>query len=250
MMTKAKQKRSEQPEPTTMARGHLLVVEDEEDLQDLLRYNLTREGFTVTCTDRGEQALRLVAERVPDLIVLDLMLPGMDGLEVCRTLKANPATAAVPVVMLTAKGEEADVVVGLEMGADDYVPKPFSPRVLTARLRAVLRRPKLAPTEEGEGEAAAIRVAGIEIFPDRHEVKLATGPVDLTATEFKLLQMMVRRPGRVFTRQQIIDTLHDGLAAVTDRSVDVQIVSLRRKLGEMGQIIQTVRGVGYRLREE
>jgi two-component system phosphate regulon response regulator PhoB len=226
-------------------RGQLLVVEDEQDLQDLLRYNLTREGFSVTATDSGEQALKLVAKSRPDLVLLDLMLPGIDGLEVCRTLKSDPNTSSIPIVMLTAKGEEPDVVVGLEMGADDYITKPFSPRVLIARLKAVLRRPKAGSPEERE--QSTVRINRIEIVPDRHQVKVDGELVELTATEFKLLHLLARRPGRVFTRQQIIDGLHDGLAAVTDRSVDVQIVSLRRKLGPAGQDIQTVRGVGYRI---
>ncbi len=228
------------------ARGHILVVEDEKDLQDLLRYNLTREGYTVTCTALGEQALRLAQDRMPDLILLDLMLPDLDGLEVCRAVKADPATARIPIVMLTAKGEEADVVVGLEMGADDYLPKPFSPRVLVARLRAVLRRGEADAPEEQE---LPVRVGPIEIIPSRHEVIVEDQSIDLTATEFKLLHLLARRPGRVFTRQSIIDAIHDGFAAVTDRSVDVQVVSLRRKLGSAGQNIQTVRGVGYRLKE-
>ncbi|MDX1563885.1 MAG: response regulator [Phycisphaeraceae bacterium] len=224
-------------------RTSILVVEDEHDLQELLRYNLIREGFTVQCTDSGETALSLVQTERPELILLDLMLPGMDGLEVCRNIKTNEATASIPIVMLTAKGEEADVVLGLEMGADDYVTKPFSPRVLSARIKAVLRR----PATEAPSDSAALQVGPIRILPDRHEVLIDGKPAQMTATEFRLLHLMARKPGRVFTRQQIIDALHDGFAAVTDRSVDVQIVSLRRKLGEAEKLIQTVRGVGYRL---
>ena len=227
-------------------RGRLLVVEDEQDLQELLRYNLEREGFSVACTGHGMEALRLAREDPPELIVLDLMLPGVDGLEVCRALRTEPATADVPVVMLTAKGEEADIVVGLEMGADDYVTKPFSPRVLTARLKAVLRRRAPAAVDEGE---RALRRGRLHILPERHEVRVDGEPVELTATEFRLLHLLARRPGRVLTRQQILDALHEGFAAVTDRSVDVQVVSLRRKLGKAGGNIQTVRGVGYRLKE-
>jgi two-component system phosphate regulon response regulator PhoB len=235
--------------PHASARGHILVVEDEQDLQDLLVYNLTREGFAVTATDSGEQALKIAGRQLPDLMVLDLMLPGIDGLEVCRTLKSDPGTSKVPIVMLTAKGEEADVVVGLEMGADDYITKPFSPRVLIARLRAVLRRP-VTGAEGGDDSLRPLKVGRIGVHPDRHEVTVDGEPVQLTATEFKLLHLIARRPGRVFTRQQIIDGLHDGLSAVTDRSVDVQIVSLRRKLGGAGANIETVRGVGYRLKED
>ena len=241
-MAKAKPRKAE---PAT--KGRILVVEDEQDLQDLLHYNLTREGFDVACTSMGRAALSQVRDRPPDLVLLDLMLPDIDGLEVCRTIKSDPALAQVPIVMLTAKGEEADVVVGLEMGADDYITKPFSPRVLSARLKAVMRRPSIEP-DSPDGRQSPIKLERLHIIPERHEVFVHGKPVVLTATEFKLLYQIARRPGRVFTRQQIIDALHDGFAAVTDRSVDVQIVSLRRKLGEAGQDIQTVRGVGYRLR--
>jgi DNA-binding response OmpR family regulator len=233
--------------PDPSGRARLLVVEDEQDLQDLLRYNLSRDGFIVKVSGSGEEAIRLVQDDPPDLILLDLMLPGVGGLEVCRTLKSDPATASIPIVMLTAKGEEADIVVGLEMGADDYVTKPFSPRVLMARLKAVLRRP--AGEAEKTPEAPSLRVNRLQITPDRHEVRVDGNPVDLTATEFRLLYLLARKPGRVFTRQQIIDALHEGFAAVTDRSVDVQVVSLRRKLGAAGDDIQTVRGVGYRLKD-
>lgn len=235
--------------PPPPPRGKVLVVEDEKDLQDLLTYNLAREGFAVRIAETGEQALELVKSDRPDLVLLDLMLPGIDGLGVCRRLKGDPATGSIPVVILTAKGEEADVVVGLEMGADDYVTKPFSPRVLIARLKAVLRRPAENPAPQDAGEQTSVRVNRFRIDPQRHEATVDDRPVDLTATEFRLLYLLARRPGRVFTRQQIIDELHEGYAAVTDRSVDVQIVSLRRKLGPVGEDIQTVRGVGYRLKD-
>ncbi|MBI1370098.1 MAG: response regulator [Planctomycetes bacterium] len=231
-------------------RGRVLVVEDEADLQELLQYNLARDGFSVSTAGRGELALQSVAQDPPDLVLLDLMLPGMDGLEVCRSLKSDPATASIPVVMLTAKGEEADVVVGLEMGADDYITKPFSPRVLIARIKAVLRRPAGNDAANPDGDQPAIRVGRLRISPARHEVHVDDKPVDLTATEFRILHLMARRVGRVFTRQQILDALHEGFAAVTDRSVDVQIVALRRKLGDAGSYIRTVRGVGYRVNEE
>jgi two-component system, OmpR family, alkaline phosphatase synthesis response regulator PhoP len=235
--------------PPGGGRGRLLVVEDEKDLRELLQYNLTREGFHVATTERGEQALKLVQDEPPDLILLDLMLPGMDGLELCRALKADAKTAGIPIVIVTAKGEETDIVIGLEMGADDYITKPISPRVLMARVKAVLRRP--APEGDAEdGAPPPLRFERLAIFPDRHEVRIDDRPVELTATEFRLLHLMARRPGRVFTRQQIIDRLHDGFAAVTDRSVDVQVVTLRRKLGPLAEMLQTVRGVGYRFREE
>lgn len=229
-------------------REHVLVVEDEEDLRNVLKYNLEREGYRVSVADSGEKALELVRREVPDLVLLDLMLPGMNGLEVCRVLKSQEESRQIPVVMVTAKGEEADIVVGLELGADDYVTKPFSPRVLLARIGAVLRRKKEAQRAE-RLEQPAIRVGQLEIIPEKHQVRVAGREVGLTATEFRLLYLLASRPGRVFTRQQIIEALHGKLAAVTDRSVDVQIVTLRKKLGEAGQEIQTVRGVGYRFRE-
>lgn len=231
----------------SQTRGHLLVVEDEEDLRELLVYNLAREGFRVTAVESGEKGLLKAAKDRPDLIVLDLMLPGIDGLEVCRSLKLDDETSNVPIIMLTAKGEEADIVTGLELGADDYIPKPFSPRILVARIKAVLRRRKGGA--EPESDDAVIEHDGLLISPARHEVRVDDERVDLTATEFKLLSLLARRPGRVFTRQQIIEAVHGGMSAVTDRSVDVQIVTLRRKLGDRGADIETVRGVGYRFRD-
>jgi two-component system phosphate regulon response regulator PhoB len=238
----------------TTANGRtVLVVEDEQDLLDLLRYNLARDGYRVLTAESGETGLRLARTERPDLVLLDLMLPGMDGLEVCRALKGGKDTADLPIVMLTAKGEESDIVAGLELGADDYITKPFSPRVLIARLKAVLRR----QVDEIEGDSsgsigdgsAVIRADGLTIDPQRHEVRVDDQAVELTATEFKLLSLMASRPGRVFTRHQIIESIHEGYAAVTDRSVDVQVVALRRKLGSAGGNIQTVRGVGYRYKE-
>jgi two-component system phosphate regulon response regulator PhoB len=225
----------------------ILLVEDEQDLLELLRYNLAREGYNVQTAATGEEALKQVRAEPPNLVLLDLMLPGMDGLEVARTLKSREATRHIPIIMLTAKGEEPDVVQGLEVGADDYITKPFSPRVLMARIRAVLRRGETAGEEAETGRA--IRLGGITVDPDRHEVVCGEEPVNLTATEFKLLSLLMSKPGRVFTRQQIIESIHEGFAAVTDRSVDVQVVALRRKLGDKGKNIETVRGVGYRFRE-
>lgn len=230
--------------PNTKA--HILVVEDEEDLQALVEYNLQREGFHVTCVGTGEGALKAVRQAAPDLILLDLMLPGMDGLEVCRALRNDPALASVPVVMLTAKTEEADIVTGLELGADDYVTKPFNPRVLIARVKAVLRRGDI---DEPEESGKSLRIRNVAINPERHEVRVDDEPILLTATEFRLLHLLARRPGRVFTRGEIISSIHGSQTAVTDRSVDVQVVSLRRKLGEAGTYIQTVRGVGYRFED-
>lgn len=226
----------------------ILLVEDEQDLMELLSYNLSREGFQVETAMSGEDGLKKVREMGSkvDLVLLDLMLPGIDGLEVCRALKSRELTQAIPVIMLTAKGEEADIVKGLEVGADDYITKPFSPRVLMARISAVLRR---ADREQSQGGGSIMEVGQVAIDLERHEVTAKGDPVALTATEFKLLSLLASKAGRVFTRQQIIESIHEGYAAVTDRSVDVQVVSLRRKLGETGRNIETVRGVGYRFRD-
>jgi two-component system phosphate regulon response regulator PhoB len=226
---------------------HILLVEDEQDLQELLRYTLVREKYQVQATSSGEEALKMARASPPNLIILDLMLPGMDGLEVCKALKSREHTARLPVIMLTAKGEESDILRGLELGADDYVTKPFSPRLLLARINALLRRTE---SEQAATSGQVIESAGLMIDPTRHEVFVAGNPVQLTVTEFNLLKLLVERPGRVFTRLQIIEGIHDQLAAVTDRSVDVQVVSLRRKLGAAGKRIETVRGVGYRFQEQ
>lgn len=230
--------------PST-ASMRIAIVEDEQDLLELVKYNLSREGYQVQTSMTGEEALRLIRHEQPDLILLDIMLPGMDGLEVCRALKSRDQTANIPIIMLTAKGEESDIVRGLELGADDYITKPFSPRVLSARIKALLRR--LA--SEQRSDASVIEVGSLVIDAERHEVRVDGDPVDLTATEFKLISLLANRPGRVFTRQQIIESIHDGFAAVTDRSVDVQVVSVRRKLREAGKNVETVRGVGYRFRD-
>jgi len=228
-----------------MQKRHLLVVEDDEDILELVAYNLAKAGYRVTKAATGREALARVAEEPPDLVVLDLMLPETDGTEVCRRLKGDANTSAIPVVMLTAKGEESDVVAGLELGADDYITKPFSPQVLLARIRAVLRR-----KEKGDADAdAVIRVHNLVIHPGRREVSVDGQPVDLTYTEFSVLHVLARRPGWVFTRYQIVDAVRGGDYDVTDRSVDVQIAGLRKKLGDAGDHIQTVRGVGYRIRE-
>ena len=223
----------------------LLVVDDEEDILELLRYNLARDGYEVVCVTTGEEALGQIEKSSFDTIILDLMLPGIDGLEVTRKLKSNPNTRNVPIVMLTAKGEEADVVSGLELGADDYVTKPFSPRVLIARIRAVARR-KQVEVDEG---AETIRIHDLAIHPGRRHVTIDGNPTDLTFTEFQVLYYLARRPGWVFTRSQIVEAIRGNDYPVTDRSVDVQIVGLRKKLGARGRLIETVRGVGYRFRE-
>jgi len=223
------------------AAQRILVVDDEDDLLELLRYNLSREGYQVTCVATGEDALRSVRRQPPDLIVLDVMLPGIDGLEVCRRLKSESKTREIPIVMLTAKSEESDIVAGLEHGSDDYIAKPFSPRVLVARVKALLRR------RETELDTT-IRVHELSIHPGRHEVILAGTPLELTYTEFALLQFLAKRPGWAYTRTQIVDAVRGEDYPVTERSVDVQVAGLRKKLGVHGRYIETVRGVGYRFR--
>jgi DNA-binding response OmpR family regulator len=228
-----------------MAGEHILIVEDENDIAELLEYNLIRQGFEAEAVGNGEEGLRLAQEAEPDLLILDLMLPGLSGLDVCRRLKAAPATAAIPVIILTAKGEEEDIIAGFEAGADDYVTKPFRPKILLARVRAVLGRSasrKPAGTETTE-------IYGITIHSGRHEVHVEDQKVDLTRTEFLLLQFLASRPGWVFTRRQIVRAVHGEDYPVTGRSVDVQVAALRRKLGSVGSRIQTIRGVGYKMED-
>lgn len=222
----------------------ILVVDDEEDIRELIQYNLTKAGYSVVCASSGEEALLKAREARPGAIILDIMLPGIDGLEVCRQLKADPSLKKTPIVMASAKGEEADIVAGLELGADDYVSKPFSPGVLLARVKSVLRRAQAEPVDM----AATISVDGLIVNPSRREVLVNSLPVELTNTEFKLLHFLISQPGVVYTRSQIVDWVHGDYYPVTDRSVDVQIVGLRKKLGEWGAKIETVRGVGYRFR--
>ena len=228
-----------------MARVRILVVDDEPDILELIRYNLTRNNYDMTGVASGEEAFASVRTSPPDLVVLDLMLPGVDGLEVCRRLKNDARTAAIPVVILSAKGEEADVVTGLELGADDYLTKPFSPRVLLARIKAVLRRQQSEP----DAADAVITHYDLQIHPGRHEVLVTGALVQLTLTEFRILHLLARRPGWVFTRNQILEAAQGDDASVTTRAVDVHIVALRRKLGASGGLIETIRGVGYRLQE-
>ncbi len=226
-----------------MNREKILIIEDEEAIQELIRYNLERDGYTkIRGCESGELGLRAVREFAPDLILLDLMLPGIDGLTVCRRLKADPATESIPIIMLTARGEEADIVVGLEMGADDYLPKPFSPRVLVARIHAVLRRRQVA----AEADEGTLRRGLLYMNRGTREARLGEKLLSLTYSEFEILYLLARRPGWVFTRNQIVNEVKGEDYPVTERAVDVQMVNLRRKLGDYGEAIETVRGVGYR----
>ena len=224
---------------------NILVVDDEEDLLELVRYTLAKEGHSVTCVDTGEKAVDSVRQSLPDLIVLDLMLPGIDGLEVCRRLKGDLKTREVPIIMLTAKSEERDVITGLDGGADDYVTKPFSPRVLLARVKSLMRRKDVELRTQHD---TIIQIRELVIHPGRHEVKLQGESINLTYTEFALLQFLAKRPGWAFSRSQIVDAVKGEDYPVTERSVDVQVAGLRKKLGSFGGNIETVRGVGYRFR--
>ena len=229
-----------------MTKETILVVDDEEDILELVRFALSRKGFTILCAASGEEAWDLLKTQRVHLLVLDLMLPGMDGLALARRIKSEPSTQAVPIVMLSAKGEEADIVTGLELGADDYVTKPFSPRILTARVRAVLRRQSQPDSAEDE----VLEIEDLVIDSGRRSVLAGGSAVQLTYTEFQVLSFLARRPGWVFTRTQIVDAVRGDDYPVTDRSVDVQIVGLRKKLGDSGHYIETVRGVGYRFKEK
>jgi len=226
-----------------MAGEKILVVDDEEDLLKLLSYNLVNSGYQVECVTSGEETLVKARANPPDLVLLDLMLPGIDGLDTCRILKSDSITSQIPVVMLTAKGEESDIVSGLELGAEDYITKPFSPRVLTARIKAVFRR------GHGQEKADVLNKSNISMNVQTRAVFVEGKSIDLTATEFKVLQLLMRRAGWVYTRNQIINAVKGDDYPVTARSIDVQIVGLRKKLGEHGKKIETVRGVGYRFRE-
>jgi two-component system alkaline phosphatase synthesis response regulator PhoP len=228
-----------------MTKRAILVVDDEEDILELVQYNLASEGFDVRCVTSGEAALNDARGKAPDLIILDLMLPVLDGLEVCKRLKAEPKTQRIPIIMLTAKGDESDIVLGLELGAEDYITKPFSPKVLVARVRAAFRR----QTQEAPDDDAPLKVRDIEIRPGRHEVLAGGKAIALTFTEFRIFHFLARRPGWVYTRYQIVEAVRGDDYAVTDRSVDVQIAGLRKKLGKFGNYLETVRGVGYRFKE-
>jgi two-component system phosphate regulon response regulator PhoB len=230
-----------------MSQESILLVEDERDIQELLKFHLERENFAVTAVGTGEDALASLKARIPSLVLLDLMLPGIDGLEVCRRLKSDATTRDIPIIMLTAKDSEADIVTGLELGAGDYITKPFSPRVLVARIHSVLRRP--ASALDGDEAGPVIRIGPLTVDPGRHKVEIKGKEIQLTHTEFRILQLLAENAGRAFTRQQIVDQVRGESYAVTERIVDVQMVSLRKKLGALGDWIETVRGVGYRFKE-
>lgn len=230
-----------------MAKERILVIEDEPDIGELIQYNLAREGYRISMETDGEDGYDRVLSESPDLIVLDLMLPGTDGIELCRRLKQDPVTRPIPIIMVTAKSEESDVILGLGVGADDYVPKPFSPRELVARVRAVLRRGKLRAEVPGRER---ISIHGVTVDAVRHQVLVDGADVPFTATEFRLLHVLVSHAGRAFSRDQLLSRVIGESAAVTDRNIDVHIRTVRKKLGAHRDLVETLRGVGYRFRDD
>ena len=232
-----------------MSKEKILVVDDEKDIVELLQYNLEKEGYKISAVFSGEQCLENVKTELPDLILLDLMLPEIDGLDVCKILKNNPQTSHIPIIMLTAKGEETDIVLGLELGADDYITKPFKVRELLARIKAVLRRTKnnISPISK---EKDIIKFKDLVIDSIKHQVTIKDQPLNLTSTEFKLLKFLASHPGKVFTREQLLNQVWSEDSFIVDRAVDVHIRRLRQKLLTASDYIITIRGVGYRFKEE
>ena len=228
-----------------MKKTKIAVIEDEVDILEVINYNLSKEGFDVCSALDGEEGLALIKKEVPDLVLLDLMLPGLDGIEICRTLKADHSTRSIPIIMVTAKGEESDIVLGLGMGADDYVVKPFRPRELMARIRSVLRRGDFI--EEGE---AVVSIDELVIDINRHEVKLEGKIIVLTAMEFKLLHVLASNPGRVFTRENLLNHVSSDDTFIIDRNIDVHIRSIRKKLDKHRELIETIHRVGYRFHDK
>lgn len=230
-----------------MAKKRILVVEDDRDINELIRYNLEREGFEVLSLYDGGQAVDIIATRKPDLVLLDLMLPECDGLEICRRIKGDPSTQKTLIIMITAKGTESDVVVGLSIGADDYLPKPFSPQVLLARIKALFRR--MGDTQEVSNFQEVRQWADLILDLPKHKVIYKDQAISLTSIEFNILEFLSRSPGRVFTREQILDNVWKEGKYIVDRAVDVHIRGLRKKLGPAQDYIETVRGSGYRFKE-
>lgn len=228
-----------------MKKSKIVVIEDEVDILEVINYNLSKEGFDVCSALDGEEGLALIKKEVPDLVLLDLMLPGLDGIEICRKLKTDYSTRSIPIIMVTAKGEESDIVLGLGMGADDYMVKPFRPRELIARIRSVLRRGDFI--EEGEG---LVSIDELVIDINRHEVKLEGKKIVLTAMEFKLLHFLASHPGQVFTRENLLNHVSSDDTFIIDRNIDVHIRSIRKKLNKHRELIETIHRVGYRFRDK
>ncbi len=234
-----------------MAKPSILIIEDDEDIQRLLSYQFIKNGYSVSCADTGEEGLAALAREHFDCLILDIMLPGMDGLEVCKRIRQGTEHPAMPIIMLTAKGEEQDIITGLDSGADDYVTKPFSPKILLARVNVLLRRSQEDRETAPNGGMEKYKFGeGLEIDYAGFCVTLDGQPLSLTTSEFKILSLLSRNPGRVFSRQQIIDEVMGHGYMVTSRTVDVQIHGLRKKLGCAGSLIETVRGVGYRFKRD
>ena len=238
---------STSPSLTAAPRKKVVVIEDEPDIQEMIEFNLEKEGFRVVTANSGDEGVRAVVREAPDLVLLDLLLPGLDGIEVCRKLKMDPVTQKIPIIMVSAKGEESDVVLGLGVGADDYVTKPFRPKELIARVRVALRR---GTVQDDKGNNERIVRSGLVVDAARHEVRLDNRAITLTATEFRLLHLLASHPGRVFTRDQLVTRVIGGGAAVIDRNIDVHIRAIRKKLGESRHLIGTIRGVGYRFQDQ
>lgn len=228
-----------------MARERVLIVEDESDIAKLIQFHLAREGYQTTVVGSGRAAIEAAARSQPDLLVLDIMLPDVDGLEVCRRLKRDRTSRQIPILMVSARGEESDIVAGLELGAEDYVTKPFSPKVLVARVKAVLRRREVEPAARLE-----LLDGGLVIDRERHAVEIEGDPVELTLTQFKLLEFLAQRPGFVRTRDQLVSAARGEGTVLSSRAIDVHIAALRQRLGHYAGLIETVRGVGYRMAEE
>jgi len=229
-----------------MSKKKIIIIEDEPDILEVLSYNLKREGFEVFSATNGTLGLSLAEKELPDLILLDLMLPGMDGIEICSSIKNNPVAQNALIIMVTAKGEESDIVLGLGVGADDYITKPFSPKELVARVKAVLRRGNLVETAPATEKVA---VGGLSIDTSKYEVTIDGREIRLTATEFRLLHYLASNPGRVFSREQLLSRAMGDDVVVVDRNIDVHIRGIRKKMDIDPPVIETIRGVGYRLRE-
>ncbi len=227
-----------------MKKAKILIVEDEKDIQELLQYNLEREGFHIIPTSSGEEALDILEKEIPHLIILDLMMPGIDGLETCRMIKQDSRLKNIPIIFLTAKSEELDIVIGLQLGADDYVTKPFSPRVLTARVKALLRRLSEKPASKD-----IRKFNDLVLDTVKHKVIYKGKTIELTMSEFNILEFLSRQPGRVFTRDQIVDNVWKEGKFIVDRAVDVHVRGLRKKLDKAADFVETVRGVGYRFKD-
>lgn len=223
----------------------ILIVEDDDDIRELIAFNLEMSGYEVIKCDNGDDALQTARERIPDLILLDIMLPGIDGFEVCRRMKKINSLKDKPVIMLTARTDDEDIITGLETGADDYITKPFRPKILLARVKTALRRK--SHTEADESAKVKLNIHGISIDHDKYEVLINGKEIHFSVTEFSILEYLAQNPGFVFSRNQIIDTVKGNGYAVTERSVDVQILGIRKKLGDYGRYIETVRGIGYRM---